>query len=123
MHIHITQHEFLYIWFGCSFINWFFLMGEYNYKFRKTLEDEEGAFWSIIASLFAGINGLLVTLVAHRGKHFAFRPITRKEKEQLLMLKMLEDDSSQNQSGDMAMGNTKNGGYTPRRARGVRIAI
>jgi len=115
MHIHITQQQFLYVWFMCSFINWFFLMGEYNHHFRTTLEHEKGEVWTILASLIAGVNGLIVTIVAHRGKHFAWRPLSQKEQDQLLMLKMLEDDSSS--SSDDGYG-----GYI-RRHTGVRVTI
>lgn len=96
MHIHFSQYSFILLWLISSSVNWFFLIGEYNHNFRQKLHHTDGDKWIIAASLCAGINGLLVTLIANKGKHFAWRPISKKEKEQLLMLKMLEDDTQSN---------------------------
>ncbi len=80
-------------WFGSSFINWFFLMGYYNDQFRKNLRYEDGMKWNIISNLLAGVSGLLVSIFLFRFQNFAWRPLTKNQRDQYEMLKMLESSN------------------------------
>ena len=90
MHINTLTLYITIVWVSCSIINWFWLSGYYNDQFSKTLVEEKNFIWIILASVFSGISGFLVSCFAFKFKYWAWKPMSQKRKDQYLMIYKLE---------------------------------
>jgi hypothetical protein len=88
--MHQVAIYLLLVWAVSSILNWFFLIGHHNAKFKEKLEYDEGVAWLIFATLFLGFAGLCVSMIFIRFKDLDWRPLTKKEQAQYRLLRTLE---------------------------------
>ena len=82
---------FTICWIIVSIINWFAINGYNNNYFKQHSKYDESIFWIILSTVFTGFGGFITNIVAGRCHKFSWRPLTTNQKEQILMLRKLED--------------------------------
>lgn len=88
---HIMQHInliFIACWFSSGIVNWFAMNGYNNATFREKSKFDEPPIWILLASIFSGFGGMIVSLLMiGKIKNWEMKPLSKKKRNEILMLK------------------------------------